>query len=43
MRLFDWIADKLYFPGWTIHPVLLIVLPALLFFGAGIGIYLWLT
>lgn len=43
-RFFNWIADKLYFPGWTIHPVLLfIVLPLLLIAGVATGIYFfWL-
>jgi len=26
MRLINWLADKLYFPGWTIHPFLLFAL-----------------
>jgi len=35
-RFFWWVADLFYFPGWTIHPVLLIVL---LLAGAATGLY----
>jgi len=34
--------DIFYFPGWTIHPVLLfIVLPLLLIVGVAVGLYVF--
>jgi len=43
-RLFNWFADLIYFPGWTIHPVILfLIIPALLLIGAGTGLYFWLV
>jgi hypothetical protein len=35
--------DIFYFPGWTIHPVLLLILLVSLPIGAALGLYFWLV
>jgi len=43
MRLTNWLADKLYFPGWTVHPYLLFALLVALLVAlvVGAGLLIW--
>lgn len=42
-RFFNWFADLAYFPGWTLHPVILFCIILALLAGVGVGLYIGLN